>query len=109
MNNYHKILAVAMCGSISLLSACKKDFLDKEPISQGTIGNYYKTASDAEGGLVGAYNQAFLSDQYWVWDYTSNSDARADNCFAGGSNPDNFAIDNFTMTPQNGNSTRDWQ
>lgn len=98
-----------MCGSISLLSACKKDFLDKQPISQGTVGTYYKTASDAEGGLVGAYNQAFLNDQYWVWDYTTNSDALADNCFAGGSNPDNFAIDNFTMTPQNGNSTRDWQ
>lgn len=98
-----------MCGSISLLSACKKDFLDKQPISQGTVGTYYKTASDAEGGLVGAYNQAFLNDQYWVWDYTSNSDALADNCFAGGSNADNFAIDNFTMTPQNGNSTRDWQ
>lgn len=108
MNNYNKILAVALCGSISLFSACKKDFLNKEPISQGTVGNYYKTASDAEGGLVGAYQQAFLQDQYWVWDYASNSDARADNCFAGGNNPDNFGIDNFTMTQQNGNALRDW-
>jgi len=98
-----------MCGSISLLSACKKDFLNKQPISQGTAGNYYKTASDAEGGLVGAYQQAFLNDQYWVWDYVTNGDARADNCFAGGDNPDNFAIDNFIVTPQNGNITRNWQ
>jgi tetratricopeptide (TPR) repeat protein len=91
------------------MSACKKDFLNKQPISQGTAGNYYKTASDAEGGLVGAYQQAFLNDQYWVWDYTTNGDARADNCYAGGDNPDNFAVDNFTTTSLNGNITRDWQ
>jgi hypothetical protein len=50
-----------------------------------------------------------LNDQYWVWDYTTNGDARADNCYAGGDNPDNFGIDNFTTTPLNGNITRDWQ
>jgi hypothetical protein len=109
MNNYHKILAVAALATATLTSACKKSFLDKQPISQGTAGNYYKTASDAEGGLVGAYSQAFLNDQYWVWDYISNGDARADNCYAGGDNPDNFGVANFTATPLNGNSTRDWQ
>lgn len=109
MNRNYKILTIAMCVTIGLTSACKKDFLNKQPISQGTAGNYYKTASDAEGGLVGAYQQAFLNDQYWVWDYTTNGDARADNCFAGGDNPDNFAIDNFSTTPLNGNATRDWQ
>jgi tetratricopeptide (TPR) repeat protein len=109
MNKYHKILAIAMCLAIGLTSACKKDFLNKQPISQGTAGNYYKTASDAEGGLVGAYTQAFLNDQYWVWDYTTNGDTRADNCYAGGDNPDNFGVDNFTLTSLNGNATRDWQ
>lgn len=109
MNNYHKILTVVALATIGLSSACKKSFLDKQPISQGTAGNYYKTASDAEGGLVGAYSQAFLDDQYWVWDYISNGDARADNCYAGGDNPDNFGVANFTATPLNGNSTRDWQ
>ena len=109
MNNYHKILATVICATVVLISACKKDFLNKQPISQGTAGNYYKTASDAEGGLVGAYQQAFLNDQYWVWDYTTNGDTRADNCYAGGNNPDNFGVDNFTVTPENGNATRDWQ
>ncbi|WP_183558683.1 RagB/SusD family nutrient uptake outer membrane protein [Mucilaginibacter sp. SP1R1] len=109
MNKYNKILPVALLVAIGLTSACKKDFLNKQPISQGTAGNYYKTASDAEGGLVGAYSQAFINDQYWVWDYVSNGDARADNCYAGGDNPDNFGVANFTATPQNGNSTRDWQ
>jgi len=109
MNNYHKILTTALCTSALLMSACNKDFLNKQPISQGTAGNYYKTAADAEGGLVGAYQQAFLTDQYWVWDYTTNGDARADNCFAGGNNPDNIGVDNFTVTSLNGNITRDWQ
>ncbi|MDB4903613.1 MAG: Starch-binding associating with outer rane [Mucilaginibacter sp.] len=109
MNKYYKILTIAMCITIGLTTACNKDFLNKQPVSQGTAGNYYKTASDAEGGLVGAYTQAFLNDQYWVWDYTTNGDARADNCFAGGDNPDNFGVDNFTVTNVNGNITRDWQ
>jgi hypothetical protein len=107
MNNKIYILTIAAVAAG--LVSCKKDFLNKLPISQGTVGNYYKTASDAEGGLVGAYQQAFLNDQYWVWDYTTNGDARADNCYAGGDNPDNFGIDNFTTTPLNGNITRDWQ
>ena len=109
MNKYHKTLTFAALVAIGLTTACKKSFLDKQPISQGTAGNYYKTPSDAEGGLVGAYQQAFLNDQYWVWDYISNGDSRADNCYAGGDNPDNFGISNFTATPLNGNSTRDWQ
>ncbi len=109
MKNYHKILTITLCASIGVISACKKSFLDKQPISQSTIGNYYKTAADAEGGLVGAYQQAFITDQYWVWDYTTNGDARADNCYAGGNNPDNSSIDNFTQTAYNGNVTRDWQ
>jgi hypothetical protein len=109
MNNYHKILTAALCATVALMSACTKEFLNKQPISQGTAGNYYKTASDAEGGLVGAYQQAFLNDQYWVWDYTTNGDVRADNCYAGGNNPDNNGIDQYTLTSYNGNITRDWQ
>ncbi|MDB5133807.1 MAG: Starch-binding associating with outer rane [Mucilaginibacter sp.] len=109
MKKYYKISAIAMCLAIGLTSSCKKDFLNKQPISQGTAGNYYKTASDAEGGLVGAYQQAFLNDQYWVWDYTTNGDARADNCYSGGNNPDNIGVDNFTLSSLNGNITRDWQ
>lgn len=109
MNRNHKILTTALCAAIGLMPACKKDFLNKQPISQGTAGNYYKTANDAEGGLVGAYQQAFLNDQYWVWDYTTNGDARADNCYAGGNNPDNIGVATFTPTSLNGNVTRDWQ
>jgi hypothetical protein len=86
--------------------ACKKEIM-KVPISNLTSANYWKTADDAEAGLVGAYNS--LYQQYYIWDYQINMDARADNCYAGGNNPDNFAIDNFTINALNGNVTRDWQ
>ena len=39
----------------------------------------------------------------------TNGDVWADNCYAGGNNPDNFGIDNFTLNALNGNVTRDWQ
>lgn len=99
----HSIPFLALLGS---LGACNK-VLDKTPESSFTPANFYKNASDAEAGLTGAYNS--LYQQYYIWDYVTNSDARADNCFAGGSNADNFAIDNFTTTALNGNVLRDWQ
>jgi hypothetical protein len=39
----------------------------------------------------------------------TNGDVQADNCYAGGNNPDNFSIDQFALSPLNGNVTRDWQ
>jgi hypothetical protein len=95
-----------MAGGLFIASGCNKT-IDKLPISSLTTANFYKTATDAESGLTGAYNG--LYQQYYIWDYQTNGDAQADNCYAGGNNPDNFAIDNFSLTPLNGNVTRDWQ
>lgn len=39
-----------------LLSSCKKDFLETAPYSFTTVENFYKSASDAELGLVGCYD-----------------------------------------------------
>ncbi|PZP52351.1 MAG: RagB/SusD family nutrient uptake outer membrane protein [Pseudopedobacter saltans] len=94
-----------LSASMIWISSCNK-FLDKSPVSDLTTENFYKTVNDAESGLVGAYNG--LGDQYYIWDFISNSDARSDNAYAGGDNPDNFQIDNFTVTATNGNVSRDW-
>lgn len=99
------ILIALATAPIAANMSCKK-FLDKEPISDLTTQNFYKTANDAESGLVGAYNG--LGDQYYIWDFITNGDARSDNAYAGGDNPDNFQIDNFTITATNGNVSRDW-
>lgn len=103
--NFIPVIAAGMM--LSMLPACTKDFLNKEPVSDLTTGNFYKNAHDAEAALLGAYNG--LMDQYYIWDYIINEDVRADNCYAGGDNPDNFQIDNFQLTAVNGNVTRDWQ
>lgn len=101
-----KYIALALIAApVTMTVGCKK-FLDKSPVSDLTTQNFYKTANDAESGLVGAYNG--LGDQYYIWDFITNSDARSDNAYAGGDNADNFQIDNFNITPTNGNVSRDW-
>jgi tetratricopeptide (TPR) repeat protein len=98
------LLAVA---SIAFLPSCKKSFLEKQPQSDLTTGSFYKSPADAESALIGAYSS--LHKQYYIWDYQINQDARSDNCYAGGDNPDNFQIDNFQLTATNNNVLRDWQ
>jgi len=107
MRNNNKLLSfLLIAGGVLIAAACNKT-IDKIPVSSLTTSNFYKTATDAETGLVGAYNG--LYQQYYIWDYMTNGDAQSDNCYAGGNNPDNFSIDNFSLTPLNGNVTRDWQ
>jgi hypothetical protein len=107
MRNPNKLVkCLGLAGLVMASASCSK-VIDKTPISTLTTGNFYKTASDAEAGLVGAYNGYYT--QYYVWDYITDLDAVADNCYAGGNNPDNIAQDYFTTTALNGNVTRDWQ
>lgn len=86
--------------SVSLLSSCTKDLLDKKPISQS------ETAT-AESLLLGAYDNMY--DEYYTSDFLTNGDVSADNAYAGGDNANNFAIDKFTVNAINGNVKRDWR
>src|SRR6187549_527198 len=51
--------------SVAILPSCN-DFLDRVPISDATSENAYKTTSDAEAALVGAYDT--FQAEYYVWD-----------------------------------------
>jgi len=106
MRSNNKLIILLLSASGLLASACNKE-IDKAPISNLTTGNFWKTANDAEAGLTGAYNS--LYQQFYIWDYETNGDVQSDNCYAGGNNADNFAIDNFQLNALNGNVTRDWQ
>lgn len=88
------------------LLGCKKDFLDRKPISDVTEGNFFKTGADAESAIVSVYS-SFQSENY-VFDYYINNDVVSDNCYSGGDNPNNFQLDEFTTTSLNGNVSRDW-
>lgn len=91
-----------------LLSGCS-DFLEVKPVSQTTTEEYFKTAKakDAEALLSGAYEGFY--NEYYVFDFLTNGDVTADNCYAGGDNAANFQIDQFTVNSTNGNVTRDWR
>ncbi len=106
MRQHHKSFLLFLLAAALLGTACKKE-ITKTPISSLTSSNYWKTATDAEAGLTGAYNS--LYQQFYIWDYMTNGDVQSDNCYAGGNNPDNFGIDNYQLNALNGNVTRDWQ
>jgi starch-binding outer membrane protein, SusD/RagB family len=107
-NKNRKIFPFLMAALAMTAGSCSKDFTNKSPISTLTTANFYKTATDAEAGLVGAYN-SYATLQFYVWDYMTNGEVRSDNCYAGGNNPVNFTLDNFTFNSANTNVQRNWQ
>lgn len=92
--------------TLSVVAGCNGSFLEREPISDLTEGNFFKTGADAEAALVAAYDA--LQSEYYIFDYFINGDVVADNCYAGGDNPNNFQLDEFTTTTTNLNVQRDW-
>jgi len=90
-----KIYAVAL-GLLSL-GACKKSFLDTEPITSVTDENFYKTPKDAFTALVGCYDGLQV-----VWSegvaLPVAAEVMSDNTFGGTGNSDGFGyqmIDEF--------------
>lgn len=90
-----KIYAVAL-GLLSL-GACKKSFLDTEPITSVTDENFYKTPKDAFTALVGCYDGLQI-----VWSegvaLPVAAEVMSDNTFGGTGNSDGFGyqmIDEF--------------
>lgn len=100
MKNFIILIFVALA-----LTGCE-DFLDLEPISDLAEDNFFKTGADAESALIAAYDA--LQSEYYIFDRFINGDVISDNCYAGGDNPNNFQLDEFTVTPSNGNVERDW-
>jgi len=100
MKNIFILLIIAVA-----LSSCT-DFLNREPISDLAEDNFFKTGADAEAALIAAYDA--LQSEYYIFDRFTNGDVISDNCYAGGDNPNNFQLDEFTITPSNVNVERDW-
>ena len=53
---------------IVCLSACKKDFFDKQPLDAISDANAWQSESDAQLGLVGAYHAGtgFAGEDFWM-------------------------------------------
>lgn len=92
---------------LSMMTISCNDFLDLKPISEETSDNAYQNASQIEAALTGAY-ESFQSAEYYVWDNVLFADVRSDNSYAGGDNPEVFAIDYLTVTPTHSRLFRNW-
>src|ERR1700754_4856660 len=97
------------------LSGCTK-LLDQQPVTQTVKPNAADSSlslTQAQSLLQGVYG-SFKGAGYGpgievnVLDRITNGDVLSDNCYAGGDNPDNTAIDMFTFNSGNGNIARDW-
>src|SRR5690554_7501734 len=71
------------------------EYLELDPISDATSTNAYNSASDAEAALVGVYDS--FQQEYYIWDNVIFSDVISDNHYAGGDNPEVFAVDNLDI------------
>ena len=87
LNNYIGAAAVLLLS----LQACKKDFLDKQPITQVTPDIAFSDAEAAEKLIQGVYDGMY--SDYFIWDYMTNGDVTSDNAYAGGDNSANIQID----------------
>jgi hypothetical protein len=103
---FKKYSIIAASALTLCLASCKKDFLDKQPISQVTPDVAFADAAAAEKLLQGIYDGMY--NDYHINDFLVNGDAMADNAYAGGDNPANIQLDMFTVNSTNGNVNRDW-
>lgn len=87
------------------LQSCD-DYLDLKPISDLTQENAYQTGSDAEAALIGAYDS--FSQEYYIWDNILFSDVISDNYYAGGDNPEIYAIEDLNIQPTNSRLFNNW-
>lgn len=102
---YSIITAAAI--TISVQSACKKDFLDKKPFNQVTGDVAFVDLAGAEKLLAGAYGSMY-NDAH-IWDFMINGDVSADNAYSGGDNANINDLDLFKTLSTNEIVERDWR
>ena len=95
-----KILYFFLGSLILFLSSCAKDFLETEPLTSKTDGNYYKTPQEAQDALTGCYDalQLIYSDGVA---FPLASEVMGDECFGGtgyGDSDDYPMLDEFDVS-----------
>jgi starch-binding outer membrane protein, SusD/RagB family len=102
--NFYIKFMVAAAVAVGMISC--DDYLDLKPISSNTTANAYKTGSDAEAALIGVYDS--FQQEYYVWDNIIFSDVMSDNHYAGGDNPEIYAIEDLNFSPTNARFFNNW-
>lgn len=81
-------------------------FLDREPLDQVSTSNFYKTANDADLGVISIYST--IQAINWHGKSWMITEIPSDNTTTGGNDPDFSPIDNFTISADNGPNTEYW-
>ena len=98
-------LYILVVGMALMLPSCD-DYLDLKPISDLTQENAYNTRADAEAALIGAYDS--FAQEYYIWDNILFNDVISDNYYAGGDNPEIYAIEDLNIVPTNSRLFNNW-
>ncbi|MEL6133980.1 MAG: RagB/SusD family nutrient uptake outer membrane protein, partial [Bacteroidota bacterium] len=85
-------------GLMLVLQACS-GFLEREPLDQLTVDNFYQTESDINLATLAAYSP--MMDLEWQGKSWMITEIPSDNTQAGGTDPDFTPIDNFTVSADN--------
>ncbi len=95
---------ITMAGTFAF-TACEEQ-LELDPISENTTANAYSTGSDAEAALIGVYDS--FQQEYYIWDNIIFSDIISDNYYAGGDNPEVYAVEDLDISPTNSRLFNNW-
>ncbi|MCF4100239.1 RagB/SusD family nutrient uptake outer membrane protein [Gillisia sp. M10.2A] len=89
-----------LIASVLLTTACSKDFLDAEPVTEVTDANFYNTPEDAYSALVGCYDGMQVATGISGLSYPVASMILSDDFFGGTGNADGYgiqAVDEFDI------------
>lgn len=89
-----------------LLSACSESFLDSEPITSLTDGNFYQTTEDAELAIVGCYDGIQILYSSGVA-FPVLSEVLSDDCYGATGNTDGYGyqlLDEFDLSRSPGDA-----
>jgi hypothetical protein len=101
-----KIYKVLSIIGVITLASCSDEFLEKTPLTQKVVENFYKTPADAFEGLVATYD-VLQADSYGH--FLMLSEIASDNTFAGGGITDGFGQNNWDwFIPENNHNSAAW-
>ncbi len=103
-----KILYITSVFISILATGCSEEFLEFTPEDRIAVDDFWTSENDVNVAVIGCYD-ALQADSYYGFDMFVFGDVKADNNFAGGDNPNNFAINNYSVFPTNQVVTRFFQ
>ncbi|HEX8548873.1 MAG TPA: RagB/SusD family nutrient uptake outer membrane protein [Cytophagaceae bacterium] len=99
---------IYILGFILLFSGCKKDFLERPPLSRQTVENSFNTGDDAKRAIVAVYAR-LQGMKFYDFNYSRMVELASDDIiYNEASNSDDVAIDNFNWSSNMGTTVDFW-